>query len=304
LYDANYPDEIILCDNGSFQPVLDLYKDWTDKFKEHDCQIKLFHSNSKDFTSLRNECLARTNKCADYWHWIDSDEIYYPEDLDILKNDVVKDRKDIKQIWTYFFHFMIHPWQIQDVCSKDNFFRFSPNVRWYGGVHEHVRPDSLPQGMVVQSGVEYLHYGYVRQQWRTCLKWLHYDWIQHGHLNGYKLENCENPDKSITQKNWFRDWRHPNNILWDRGPICKPYPSSNWTKQYLCDGALDLLNPQFMFKTKFDTLTIDNWDSYIEELDPSEFWQKWQEMYKKYGNWADTLDWVAAEMVKCEWNLI
>lgn len=305
LHEAQYPDEIILCDNGSFKPVFELYREWIGKFKDCGCEVKLFQSDVKDFTGLRNECLNRTNRDATYWHWIDSDEIYYPEDLDVLKNDVIKDRTDIRQVWTYFYHFMIHPWQVQDKCSKDNFFRFTPNVRWYGGVHEHVHPDSLPSGEVVQSGVEYLHYGYVRQQWRTCLKWLHYDWIQHKHLGGYKKENIQNPDGSVTQKDWFRDWRHPNNILWDRNPVCKLYPNSEVaTRDYVCQGAEDLVNPQFMFDSSFNELNADNWNNYIEELDGGEFWQKWQDKYKELGNWTDTLDWVLEEMLKCDWNYV
>lgn len=304
LYDAQYPDEIVLCDNGSFKPVFGIYHQWISKFKSYGCNVKLFQSDAKDFTGLRNECLSRTNRDAHYWHWIDSDEMYYPEDLDVLKNDLIQDRTDIRQIWTYFYHFMIHPWQIQDKCTKDNFFRFTPNVRWYGGVHEHVHPDSLPEGSILQSNVEYLHYGYVRQQWRTCLKWLHYDWIQHGHLNGYKRENCQNSDGSITQKDWFRDWRHPNSILWDRNSVCKPYPSDIGTKDYVCQGAEDLVNPQFLFDTKFDELNANNWNDYIEELDKNEFWQKWQDKNKEVGNWTDTLDWVVDEMVKCDWNYV
>ena len=303
LYDAQYPDEIVLCDNGSFKLVFELYREWIGKFKEFGCEVKLFSSNAKDFTGLRNECLARTNPDAHYWHWIDSDEMYYPEDLDVLKNDVVKDRLDFRQIWTYFHHFMIHPWQIQDMATKDNFFRFTPKVRWHGGVHEHVHPDSLPEGHCFQSEVEYLHYGYVRQQWRTCLKWLHYDWIQHGHLNGYKRENIQNPDGSVVQKDWFRDWRHPNNILWDRNTVCKPYPNDK-TKNFVCQGATDLVNPQFMFDSSFNELNIDNWSEYTEELDKSEFWQKWQDKYEEVGTWTDTLDWVAQEMVKCDWSVV
>ena len=51
-------------------------------------------------------------------------------------------------------------------------------------------------------------------------------------------------------------------------------------------------------------LTADNWNDYIEELDRGEFWQKWQDKQKEVGNWTDTLDWVAEEMLKCDWNYV
>lgn len=295
LAQANYPDEIVLVDNGSTPEIFGVY----DKYKPKFPDFKLFTSDSKDFTSLRNKCLQETNPAADYFHWIDSDEVYYPEDLDVLKNNVIGDNTTFRQYWTYFYHFMIHPWQIQDKCSKDNIFRFTPKVHWQGGVHEHVfgLADAPPE----QANTEYLHYGYIRQQWRTCLKWLQYDWIQHGHLGGYKIENCENPDKTITQKDWFRDWRNPNNILWDRNPICSPYPGPKGTKSYVPD----VVNEILLAPVKgFDKpINIENWSEFLDALDPHEFWDEWKDQYKKYGNWRETLDWVSDRMVKTNWSL-
>lgn len=292
LSQANYPDEIVLVDNGSIPEVFGVYDKYKDKFPA----FKLFKSESKDFTSLRNYCIRETDPSATYFHWIDSDEVYYPEDLDILKYTTIGDNI-VKQYWTYFYHFMIHPWQIQDKCSKDNIFLMTPNLHWEGGVHEHVF--GLASGDPGQAETEYLHYGYIRQQWRTCLKWLQYDWIKEGHLGGYKLENIQNPDGSVTQKDWFRDWRHPNNILWDRNSICSPYPGPKGTRDYVPD----IINNIILAPVKgFDKpITPETWSEFLDVLDPHPFWDEWQAQYKKYGNWRETLDWVSDQMVKMNW---
>lgn len=293
---SEYPDELVIVDNGSIPAIFDLYTKYTPRFPS----VKVIKSIGTDFTTIRNTCLAHTNPKADYWHWIDSDEVYYPEDLDTLKHTIVGDRLDIRQVWTYFWHFMIHPWQIQAYAKKDNFFKFTPNVFWHGGVHEHVA--GLPVGDHLDSNCQYLHYGYARQQWRTCLKWLHYDHIQWGHLNGYKLENIEQPDKSIIQKDWFRDWRYPDNILQDRQDICKPYPGPpEETRDYVPDCIKDiLLAPAKGFDKP---ITPETWNEFVNFIDPHEFWSAWQDKHKEVGNWKDTLDWVQAEMVKCDWKV-
>jgi hypothetical protein len=47
-----------------------------------------------------------------------------------------------------------------------------------------------------------------------------------------------------------------------------------------------------------------NFNNPYTAISIKEFWQKWQDKQKEVGNWTDTLDWVAEEMLKCDWNYV
>lgn len=325
LYDSGYPNEIILVDNGSSKEVFDVYDHWKEKFIDIDCPLIVHKSDSKDFTSLRNLCLEKTNPQANFIHWQDSDEIYYPSTLDVLKEFILPECKSASKIWSQFLHFMIHPWMVQDLCSKDNIFPYSKNLVWKSSVHEHMY--GLSDGPEIEGPARYVHLGYIRSQFRTTIKWLLYDYIAHGHINGYKLENIQKEDGSIEQKHYFRDWRNPNNTLWDRRPLCSPYPlsSNELNVHHLIDGKWTDVNypevpkdfPDAMEEVIGDITTNltfppnkNNlkkyeklWVAKLNEIDPTDFWDQWQEKYKEMGNWKDTLDWVLEECIKLDWRI-
>ncbi len=324
LKDSFYPNEIILMNNGCnkriTEKLFDLHKF---DFKDHGCELKVYGTEAQDFCALRNQCLDATNPNADYVHWIDTDEVYYPEDLDILKNQVLSQVIGKMSVgWSYFYHFMIDPFNVQ--CdnlhkkaalelddyrvAKDNIFGYHKGLRWNKEekVHEHMI-NLLPNGHIVQTQTEYLHYGYCRQQWRTVTKWLHYDYIKHGHVNHYKVENVhidpngvevphDTPNSKMIQKEYFRDWRVPNgDFLQDRRTVCTPYPNkiAGIERSSLPQGALDIIG---------SAKTGSEWDVRINTLDNSDFLQEWVQKYQECNNsWSATLDWVVDEMVKIDW---
>lgn len=314
LLESGYPNEIVVVDNGSAPFVFDVYSEWKKKFKDIDCNFILIKSDANTFCDLRNRCLESTYPKADFIMWCDSDEVWYPEDLDFLKTYVMLDTKNIAQIWTYFYHFITHPFQIQvdpiqlkkneltlDFirCSKDNIFKYHKGLQWTKEKKVHEKMSNVLEGEAVWSTQsEYLHYGYCRHQWRTFLKWLHYDIIEHGHVGGYKDENITDKDGNIVeQKDYLRDWRVPNgNFLWDRNAICIPYPATEiGSRDYLPEGAKQLIG---------DCKNEKDWIKRIDDLDGNEFLHRWEEKVKEVGSWKNSLDWVVEECQKTNWGLV
>lgn len=312
---SQYPNEIVIVDNGSKPFIFDVYEDFRKQFKDFDCEMKIIKSDAANFRDLRNQCIEHTNPSADFFHWIDTDESPYPEDLDILKNTVIPSigKHKISQIWSCFYHFMINPFQVQVTldkvrnnisldkddyrCSKDNIFAFHKDIKWFDPVHEHVT--NIKEGIPLCSGLEYLHLGYCRAQWRTFIKWMHYDVIQYGHVNGYKSENVDGQTldylrDGILDQNKVEYSRNPNTCLRDRQPFCKPFPDTicrNYTHEYFDK----LLN---------GCKTNEDWQQYLAVLDNDDFWQKWQEKCKELGSWKNTLDWALEESSKEKWGLV
>ncbi len=316
LVESQYPNEIVLVDNGSKDYIFDVYNYYKPQFEAFDCEFKLIRSELCKFNDLRNLCIEHTNPLADFFHWIDTDESYFPQDLDVLKNTVIPNEKKykIRQIWSCFYHFMINPLQVQvtldkvrnnlpldkDDCRswKDNIFAFHKGIRWKHeeGVHEHV--DNLAEGLPLFSSMEYLHLGYCRAQWRTFIKWMHYDHIEHGHINAYKVENvdgqmqdylrdCEDLHKVVYNRN-------PGTCLRDRQPFCVPFPNvicRNETHEHFDK----LLN---------GCKNNDDWQTYLSKLDSDDFWLQWQQKHKELGSWKATLDWALDESLKAKWNLV
>lgn len=305
LLDARYPNEIVLVDNGSSDKCFDIYETYKRRFREDaDCDLKLIKSDGTNFRVLRNTCLEYTNPVTDLFHWIDSDEMYYPEDLDVLKNSYIPTigAHTIRQLDTYFYHFMIHPFQVQineekvkennDKVKdfyrirKDNMFGYHRGVTWdknegeQEDVHEHVQ--NQRDGYWVQSQCEYLHLGYIREQWKIFLKWLHYDMIKEGHINRYKLE--------------INDSRTPNQIVSDRG---LPNASRAFPNQYAREYTHEHFNNMLG-----GCKNGQDWEAYLAKLNTSNFWEAWQDKRKELGNWPDTLDWAVEESVKAKWGLV
>lgn len=329
LLQSEYPNEIVLVDNGCSKDVLDeVIFPWEQAFKDSGIDFKYHTSDLKLFRDLRNFCLEHTNPHANFWHWIDSDEIYYPEDLDVLKNYTLEDalRQDVSLVYSYFYHMMIHPFQVQnnpdkrDSVSgkwktyneddfrsfKDNIFAFTPDVKWNKPVHEKV--SGLKNSRIFQSSCEYIHLGYCRSQWRTFLKWLHYDVLEHGHVGGYKLENIEvdadginigeskKPAVKTIQKDYLRDWRYPDNCLWDRNSISIPFPAY-CGKQHVPEGVRDMLD-------QLETQDEAGWKKWIESIDDRSFYERWEAKKNEVGCWKDTLDWAVEEAEKLKWGFV
>lgn len=326
LKNSYYPNEIIFIDNGNTLKIKEKLRDyWIKEFNSHDCELKVYESNLGNFTNLRNLCLEKTNPKTDYFHWIDSDEIYYEADLDYLKNTLLStDLNKISQVYTYFYHYIETPFKIQ--CdplrdhpdyygvddariTKDNVFKFNTNLKWNKSLKVHEHLTNLSEGHKVQSEVEYLHLSYTRQVWRTFIKWMFYSVLEFGNVNVYKHEtiildsNGVEVNSSFEGKEGYekktvehmRSWRNPNNIVFDRLPFCKPYPNDVCPKKDLPEGFITLLN---------GCKTDEDWKSYINSLEDNSFWEWWQELYKEKGLWSLTLDPVVERLNREGWDKV
>jgi glycosyltransferase involved in cell wall biosynthesis len=273
LKETKWCDELIIIDNGCSDPIKEHLRDFQ---KDFHCPVKLIEDRSTIFCDLRNKALSLTNPNAKYFHWIDGDEVLIPEEWKKIKEVIL--RNDVGQVNTYGVHFMITPKQTQYTFTKDNIFRYHKYLHWGKGVHEKIQ-NVLPGQC--QSDTHYLHFGYCKQQWRTCLKWYHYDMIEFGHVGRYKDEMVDG--KVI---DYHRDWRNPNNILFDRLKECKDYTGPR------PEVAMPIFEHQ------------DKWEEFISSIDDQSFWTEWQKKFKKAKSWRNTLDWVVTEMGSRGWNLV
>lgn len=321
LHEAQYPNEIVLIDNGCPEfMTTNVFEPWKLKFKDIDCNFKIIKSDLTKFCDLRNLCLEHTNPNSDFITWQDFDEVFYPEDLDLVKNYLMPEHIGAGKIWSYFYHTVISPFQVQVNVnkvkakqglnlddyrnSKDNIFSYNKNLRWEGDVHEHLH--NLTSDREVQSNLEYMHYGYCKAQWRIMLKWLKYALLEFGHIGVYKDETIDVDEdgnnildskkervKSV-QLDYLRSWRSPDNIIHDRREFCRTYPEvSIGTKDHIPDGAKLIIG---------DCKTEADWISNLNKLDSNEFWLRWQDKYKEVGSWKNTLDWAVGEMEKVGWS--
>jgi len=266
-----HPAQLIVVDNGCSESVRQMISEVGTKFNIEGTEFVSIIKDRKHFTfsELRNFALEKTRGDTTHYQWVDSDESFFPTQLKKLK-EFLSENDDVVQVNQNLVHLMIHPYQYQEKYSKSNVFKYSPSLTWTKGVHEYLQ--NVPTGKHVNTDYEYLHFGYCRRQFEKFLGWLWYDILEKGNVNGYR-ESVEE-GKVV---HYLRDWRTPNGILEDRKPQCKPYEGkypeacTPWLAEW--------------HKSKL------SWEDWLKSLDPEmeTFWQWWQDLYKKYGNWKDTL---------------
>jgi hypothetical protein len=272
---AKWCDELIIIDNGCFEPIKEYLRDFQ---KDYHCPVKLIEDDSKKFCDLRNKALSLTDPNIKYVHWIDADETLIPEEWVPIKNILAT--HETGQVHTYGVHFMVNPSLTQYTFTKENIFRFHRFLKWGKGVHEKMQ-NTLPG--IHQSDSHYLHFGYCKSQWRVMVRWVHYAVLEHGNVNCYKNENIEEPGKSMKTVPFFRDWRTPNTILQDRIPVCEKY------------GGPKPVVAMPIFEHE------NEWEDFITKIDDQSFWIRWQQKMKEVGSWVDTLDWFVDECTKNNW---
>src|SRR5258708_2487360 len=70
LLESNFPNEIVLVDNGSISIIREkLYDEWFKKFKDQDINLKIYDNDSNDFGALRNYCIEKTNPITNFFLW-------------------------------------------------------------------------------------------------------------------------------------------------------------------------------------------------------------------------------------------
>jgi glycosyltransferase involved in cell wall biosynthesis len=256
-----YPDEFVIVDNGCSPEVRDMVGE---QLRGEDVKV-IAAPEVADYASLRNAALERTAREATHIHWVDTDEVFFPSQLPKLR-EALRD-PDITMMHVLLVHFMREPTLIQDTQVNRCIFRMGRSLRWRGSVHEV--PEGLPAGRHSFFPVRFLHFGYVRPQWETCLKWLKYAQLEHGGLARYKWERVEDGERP-----WFGDHRSPDTILDDRAthPYDGIYPSScaDWLEAWHRSG--------------------EPWADHLRRLVDHSFWDRWQEMREERGSWEGTLD--------------
>lgn len=270
-----YADELIVVDNGSSPKVLTMIES---ELRGFNGRI-ISRPDLGTFSDLRNVAIDATDPRATHVHWVDTDEVYFPDHLALLRN-ALRDN-GISTFNTVRVHFMIDPTWIEAREVKRSVFRHHSGLRWTKAVHETV--EGLAPGRAAFVPAEYLHFGYCRPQWQTFLKWLNYAWLEDGHIGRY-VEETVNGNRLP----WLRDARTPDTILDERRPRLHPYrgpyPGScmGWLEAWRRSGQ--------------------GWKEHLRSLVDHTLWDGWQESRRRTGSWQSALPAIVAQVVRPQRN--
>ncbi len=265
---VGYPDELIVVDNGSSPEVLEMVRGMLGRFPSSQL---IDAADVREFHTLRNRALAATRPDATHVHWVDTDEIFYPDQLARLRASVADPR--FTRWATILVHFMIDPRRIETRQVKWNVFRYDPALRWTRDVHEIL--DGVPPGRWGFAPVDHLHFGYCRPQWQTFIKWLRYAALEYGTIDRYRTEVVDG-----RRLPWLRGSRTPDRILDERRPrlmpFAGPYPAScePWLAHWQKSGL--------------------PWQDHANLQVDRQVWLEWQARFARHRAWWPTLD----EMVR------
>jgi glycosyltransferase involved in cell wall biosynthesis/GT2 family glycosyltransferase len=258
---VDYADEFIIVDNGCSGNVLAMVNE--------ELRGRMFRVlpalGVRDFSLLRNMALENTSRPATHIHWVDTDEIFFPSQLLRLK-EALRD-PDIAVMHVLLVHFMREPTLVQDVQVNRCIFRRTAGLRWRGVVHEVV--EGAAKGRTSFMPARFLHFGYCRPQWETCLKWLQYAALEYGSLDRYRWEMVGGERRA-----WFGERRSPDTIVEDRevGPYEGKYPPScaPWLEAWHHSGL--------------------PWRDFLKTMVDHTPWEEWQRLARESGSWEATLE--------------
>jgi hypothetical protein len=290
---SHFATEIVFIDNGCSSAVREIYEHILNGAKYDGIEVKTkIVPEDVPFGHIRNIALDMMSPFASWVVWRDSDEISVPEVWKNLPAFLQSVPATTGRVLASLQHLMIEPTKIMPFSKdsvgipKDCILRVTPGSKWDKPVHESFK-NGL--GGVANCDYPYVHLGYCRAQWRTCLKWFRYAVLEHGNLNVYKHENVEvmeDGKKVLRTLPWFRDWRNPNAILDDRKTICVPYEGPKPTE----------------FSVFANAAADPGWEAFLRKTDTEEFFETWKAKAEAEGGWVNTLDWVQSEMEKSRWN--
>jgi hypothetical protein len=165
-----YLDEIILYDDGCSDFVKKMYCRVLDK---HDIAYTIWKDGKKrSFSEKRNVCMEHTSPKATHIHWIDSDDIYYPNTLIPVKENILKQHDDCGFFINRFLHTMGDPWHFESIHERESIFKYNPSMRWEKNVHEHIDNDDCKKQYFHE--LVYYHAGYSRSIVATAIRWLYF----------------------------------------------------------------------------------------------------------------------------------
>lgn len=267
-----YPDELIIVNDGCAPEILQMIFSITGQGGYGNVKVISAQDEKglSDFTSLRQIALKHTSPQCTFWHWIDTDEVYYPEQLKSLK-DILHTNENVSSYITTLWHFMKDPFNYQYQEIKRNIYRYHPDTKWNKTVHEHVI-DTVA-GENIHTQFTYLHFGYCRTQIEIMVKWLRYAHLEHGNCNCYRTE-------AGTTLPYFRDWRTPNSIIDDR-PLRK--------------FELHYPEPVMTILAEYMSMKCSSWEEYLFKIDPeiAKHWYDWKEKVTSgtltWNDWIDQI---------------
>lgn len=277
LLDAKYAYQIIVIDNGcgySAMKSIDMMCNSAVNSGILPVYTKI-EAEGDSFAALRNQAIEKIDPVCTHLHWIDTDECYPMVTCAAIK-EIIR-QTDANALQLNFTHFMITPSLYQEVYPKINVHRIKPELKWTGEVHETLVYD---KSEVIVTDLHYLHFGYIRPQWQTAIKWLRYDVWQHGHANAYRQFN----DDGVT-KDYYTDDKTPDQCLDDRLTVAKTYdPDKYGFPRPFVD---------FVLMPWVDSRL--SWNDWVNEMVGTEIWERWQDKREELGSWKATIGWICEE---------
>ena len=277
----NVFDQVVFVDNGCSQEVRTIFEDYAQKDSAD--WIILNKPGTYNFSQLRDFALQESIKAGIDWIvWQDADDILNPNDWKEIIRSVCS-IKSITQIGVRFYHFMGSPYTIQidrGNFFRPTFFRIQSNTQWGCNVHEKLT--NVPEGDHVTINEGFFHFGYaLKPVYQVFLRWLHYDWLDHGNIDRYI-------DQGHKSESWAETGNgDPMRILdhrFDGESIIEflgIYPN-----------VVNIMFDQLkQIKTDNIRQTVDNFQNWLIEKNNDQMWIEWQQEKEKRGNWPDTYNW-------------
>lgn len=189
----NFVDEYVVVNSGSkYNPNLNYINDFIETTA---VPVRLIHEPFVNFATVRDTAL-KNSSCE----WIlktDLDEVHTKELLDLK---MFLDMPKVSRIQMHFYHFVIDYDHFEGVMSKSDYlFKKGENTRYEGDVHEQL--EGVPKGITLNSGYQFFHYGYCKQQKEVFKRWEQYAKLEGETTKNAKLlEECGGPDTILEHR--------------------------------------------------------------------------------------------------------
>jgi len=163
---CNVVDEIIVVDGYSTDRTPEIARSFD--------KVRLFFCDSPDFSVNRN--LALEKATGDWLMPMDADMVFYNDINEAVPRLIRDPNVDVYTCW--FYHLMKDYFHMQNSQDRDplylrRFFlvRRRPGLRWVRPVHEYLEGTG-PN--VADSGLFFVHYGYVKPPREIFKRWVRY----------------------------------------------------------------------------------------------------------------------------------
>ncbi len=162
-------DEIIIVDNGSTDDTVKIARSFP--------KVKLYYSDARDFSALRN--LTIDYASGEWILVMCADEVFYSDINEVLPGLVQDPAVDAYNCW--YYHLMRSYYYMQNKDDHDPLyqriflFRKTPATRYVRPVHQYltgIGPN------IKDSNLHYVHYGYVKDPRLILGRWQLYAFLE------------------------------------------------------------------------------------------------------------------------------